>query len=179
MAKKRRRRKALPKRRRKIVRKVTRKVVRRRKVRKVVRRRRKIVPPKRRRRRVPPKPPKRRRPPEPPEDYGEEWEFGFEYDARGDSSHDVDVNFRVRHKSGDAISRTTALKVMREFARTGGRLPYGFQIAAVNWKHPRKSYKRWRGPHAMREVLSGPLRNVLEAAEDWREPEIFRMGRPK
>lgn len=105
-----------------------------------------------------------------------EWEFGFEYDAKDrDRSHDVDVNFHVRRKDGKPFSKDEARAVMYYVAKHRGEIPPGYEIAAVDWRSPWRSTRWKRGSE--REVLSGPLVNVLDTMAD--QVAGWRLGNPK
>ena len=108
-------------------------------------------------------------------DSSAEWEFSCEY-LSGESSSNVDVNFRIRRTDGakfDADEARRAMSMFRERVAAGHMsAPRGFRIAGIDWRNPAKSTD-WTGSGSFPSSLGG-LENVLYIAAD--HPSLWRLG---
>ncbi|NBQ52005.1 MAG: hypothetical protein EBU49_00270 [Proteobacteria bacterium] len=75
---------------------------------------------------------------EPLDDFGEEWEFGVEYEA-GDDSSSVSFNARVSRFDGAQMSKREALGVFDRLATGRDVDESKYEIHGVNWSRQTKS----------------------------------------
>ena len=111
----------------------------------------------------------------------QEWEFGFQFTGtrgikRGrERGHSVDVNFHIRRSDGKAMGTTEARAAMGVTITAEGHAPKGYEIAAVDWRNPKKSHG-WKSG-SLRMALNSDLVNVI--GQMAQRPGAWRMGNPK